>query len=619
MRRLTVAAAALLLLAPRASAAQAHRVVITRADIERAGWTRLSDLLAAAGWAHTSTDGFTFDASPDGLPVAALSDAGLPAWTVLLDGQPVPVRVAGVRLLELAPVSIVQVESVTVTHAPALVAGRVAPRGVLHVHTRRATRPAARALYAIGNERGDPGPYRYTPLTSPNVERLGPDATAALFAGGAHAEAQLSARYSTLNVTDEALLPRIHPELAATGRAPYQKVTSVAGGARVRAGGGTHGVAGGVSRFDGLLIQPRRDDWARVTLAHAGGAGETPLGGLLGAPLALGWSAGWSHLEADTLPPQAARALVHAQQLAQGHLELTALRPRARLGAGVAAGRARIATDDGEQARGDVSAFARAATRDTAGWGGELVVAAVRASGMNASKGIATLRHRSARAGDYSLTVGRAPSVAGEQGDWLEGAQLRGAQVIAAEGPVLSWADVGWSRTVGEMRLDVGAGALRAEGWRVRSVEEAHEGGDATIVRGHARLSTRLGGVATATADYRLALPTSSDPTLDRALQATPRHQARAQVGTDVRANFRFTATLALRSPTEWDLPQDSLGARRLAPLARLDATVEKRLARDRVRVWLAARNLLDREERYAPDGAHFGLRVFLGADVELR
>jgi hypothetical protein len=52
-----------------ARSASAQTVVVRRADIERAGWNRVTEILdGAVGWARASVDGFSYSASPDHLP-----------------------------------------------------------------------------------------------------------------------------------------------------------------------------------------------------------------------------------------------------------------------------------------------------------------------------------------------------------------------------------------------------------------------------------------------------------------------------------------------------------------------------------------------------------------------
>ncbi len=168
-------AAALLLLAPRSHAQDPTRVVIRRAQIEAAGWFNLGEILTGAtGWLRTTLDGLSFFASTDGLPPGARAP-GEQEWVVLVDGQRVTVDALGAKVLELMPISPGQVESVTVTRVPRLVAGTLAARGVVEFHTRRPPRgPAANGAWHSGNVTGDPGPYQFTPLGAENVDRLGP-------------------------------------------------------------------------------------------------------------------------------------------------------------------------------------------------------------------------------------------------------------------------------------------------------------------------------------------------------------------------------------------------------------------------------------------------------------
>jgi hypothetical protein len=138
--------------------------------MREAGVRRLSEVLMLVdGWDASTVQGFTWGASPLGL-----SSYSRPGWAVMLDGQVVDLVQFGVRSLERVPVTIGQIDSVTVTTTPRLHDGAFVQSGVIHFHTRRPRRGlSARAHATTANETGDPGPYRHTELSTPNIDRIG--------------------------------------------------------------------------------------------------------------------------------------------------------------------------------------------------------------------------------------------------------------------------------------------------------------------------------------------------------------------------------------------------------------------------------------------------------------
>src|SRR5215216_5658170 len=235
---------AILLLCPTQLTIQAQTVV-RRADIERAGWNRVTEILeGAVGWGRASVDGFTFAASPDHLPAAGESPPGTAEWLVLVDGQRVPHQMLGMHLLELLPVSIGQIDSVVFTRGPTIVAGTPVGRGVMSIFTRR-LRPGANAelSYQHGDETGDPGPYRYTSLSSSNVEKLGPFAHASVGWGGATWDVDAGVHLTSLNVTDERIAARFRPGVFAQLRPDVRAITPTLH-VRADALGGRHELQG---------------------------------------------------------------------------------------------------------------------------------------------------------------------------------------------------------------------------------------------------------------------------------------------------------------------------------------------------------------------------------------
>ncbi len=161
----------LILMVAVASSAHATQV-IRRADIDAAGITRLAEILTLAdGWAVNTTDGYTFRASPNG--TAPFQQQ---RWIVMVDDQVFDVGLFDTIDLNLLPISIDQVESVTVRADPVFVQGVYHGDGTIHFRTTGIRPGWSTQLHALGgNETGDPGPYRYTELRSDNIDAIGPD------------------------------------------------------------------------------------------------------------------------------------------------------------------------------------------------------------------------------------------------------------------------------------------------------------------------------------------------------------------------------------------------------------------------------------------------------------
>jgi hypothetical protein len=154
--------------------ASSQKIVLTQDVIQNSGLTRLGDIfLLLDNWRASTMDGYEWKASANGLaPYQGQT------WTLMLDGSLVDVNVFGANNLNLLPVALDQIDSVVVVSSPQIHCGVFADRGIVHIYTRR---PAAgvsfRGSLMGGNETGDPGPYRYTPLRSPNLDGIGPDAS----------------------------------------------------------------------------------------------------------------------------------------------------------------------------------------------------------------------------------------------------------------------------------------------------------------------------------------------------------------------------------------------------------------------------------------------------------
>ena len=160
------------LMSPLPAGPAAGRQVITRQQIQQAGLNRLADILTLVdSWDTYSIDGFTWYAA-----AGQLSGYDTQSWTVLIDGHEVRSSNYGVNNLNALPLSIDLIDSVIIISEPQIYRGYFTDRGLIHFFTKEAPKGFSyQGRFMFGNESGDPGPYRYTPYRTPNVDRIGAD------------------------------------------------------------------------------------------------------------------------------------------------------------------------------------------------------------------------------------------------------------------------------------------------------------------------------------------------------------------------------------------------------------------------------------------------------------
>ncbi|HEX7071453.1 MAG TPA: hypothetical protein VF190_11635, partial [Rhodothermales bacterium] len=179
---------------------------LSGADIERSGAIRLGDLYRLLPEWHTvSTDLYLWDVAP--------GIFSLPEWdgrAIMIDGQPVSITILGYDYLNAVPLDVGQIDSVTVYEGPVLCGAVFAPSGLISIKTRR-EEPylTVGASGAMANETGDPGPYRYTPYETVNIDRSGPKGAAFVALGDRRLQSRVSVVIDEHHVTDERLHPRV--------------------------------------------------------------------------------------------------------------------------------------------------------------------------------------------------------------------------------------------------------------------------------------------------------------------------------------------------------------------------------------------------------------------------
>ncbi|HYE96315.1 MAG TPA: hypothetical protein VD962_08905, partial [Rubricoccaceae bacterium] len=181
-------------------------IALTRAQIETAGLVYLSDLFRLLPPLRRSTlDALTWQtADAAGVPFAE------PAALVLVDGVPVDLDFFGEAEVEMLAVPLPEIQRVAYCPSSEPAAGVWAGRGTLLLETRRvAPGLSSRGTWVIGNEIGDPGPFRYVEgRATPNVDKSGPDGEAAVRYEAGQLGSDGMGRALRVYATDPALMPR---------------------------------------------------------------------------------------------------------------------------------------------------------------------------------------------------------------------------------------------------------------------------------------------------------------------------------------------------------------------------------------------------------------------------
>lgn len=224
--------------------------IITAEEIAQAGLSRLSDLFVLIDdWMGTSVEGYSWQSSANGL--ASYQEA---AWTLLIDGQPVNLFILNAQNINTAPISIHEISYVEAINTPTFVAGNLYQGGVLHIHTHNPDEGASiKASITAGNEVGDPGPYRYTPYSTPNIDRIGPtlQGAASYAASGWHIRVQ--GKVDEHHATDERIRERVQT-LYQGEKAPRLLLSSTSVDIGTTGQAGNHRVTAGFSRFQDLYF-----------------------------------------------------------------------------------------------------------------------------------------------------------------------------------------------------------------------------------------------------------------------------------------------------------------------------------------------------------------------------
>lgn len=618
---------ALAAVAPHATAQERATQVIPRTEIEAAGWTRLSELVFAfRGAARTSADGIAVLGNVSGIPNAEAIPGG-DDLLIVVDGQPMPIGLAGVPLLDLLPVSLAQLDSVTVHRGPAFVGGRLAMQGAMHLHTSRALRGfVGSASHYSGNEVGDPGPFTFTDERTPNVDNSGPFHQARAAWGGSGGYVDAAVRRWTDNLTDPRLIQRY--EAATGGALPELWVRHIAPTFRagVTTGGTRHDLLAGFARLRGTFFVPSvRVDQALATdlwFAGLSGGGAVADSATWGYRLAAseGASAPYESPLPSTLEHRRRRYAADATVSAvTGGLHWNAAAAVVHHALLDAPSRANSPTPwwvtDGALAL-DVAAAAPFRPRLTATIGSG--IGGARAATMLA------LHHPLDGATSLETRLAWATRARGDDGVWID-LELLGLGDLRSEDRRTASAELELRRRLASgIELHLAGSGRREGGIRLLAVDSAATiplspsaaGPALAVTLGEMRAGLELprGRRIQGGATYRFADVLRGSPAARDARASLPRHLLDADVTLRPARDIRVRSAVQLASATHWLGTDAELLT--VPAVNRLDLSLEKWMLRERLRVQLLARNLLNDIERYHPLGADFRLRVFAGATL---
>ncbi len=598
---------------------------IRRDDIERAGWNRVSEILeGATGWARASVDGFTYSLSPDRLPAAGQSAPGMPDVVVLIDGQRIAAGMFGMQVLELLPISVGEIDSVVFTRGPAIVAGVAADRGVVRIFSRRLHRGAnADVAYQHGDESGDPGPYRYTTLSSSNVEKLGPFASARAGWAAQAWELDAGVHVASLNITDTLISARFPSGTFGQLRPDVVAITPTA---RLAAAGfgGRHQLVASYGDQRGLLFIPtlKREQSLRLTSSRVGIDGS-----MSGRGVQIRYDGSSSSLDAGELRSPLAFTVGHTRRNTGGSVALSHDAGAGTLTLGARGDWWTLNADSLRGARSSGGGGPFASWRLPVGRASIDATSTLVFDGRQPGTLDVALESLVRLDSLTSIRLGgsRMRAHPSMDGTWIDAAVL-GYGVRAR--PVLSGVNLSMSRQLGIATATIGGRGERVTDWRdVQRTPRGQTaaasdtlGHDGNFISAHLRLETTRAGVWQGAVEYdRTSIVGVDDEAFRAAIRSTPANDFRAQLSASPARDLRLSAVVSLTDGNHWTTFADSTGAVPAAPpLRRLDATMEKWMWRRRFRVELVYRNILNEAERYHPFGAQWNLRWHLSGSLAL-
>lgn len=624
-RRMLLACAALLV-ARQLPAQTAARVVIRAADIEAAGWQRINEILdVVPGWRVTSTDGFTYTPSSDGLPAVGASGPSITLAGVYVNDERIPVQLFGVQELEFVPVLLAQVDSIVLSSEPQFVSGRIEVRGAIRFYTRKP--PAgitARGEFQVGDVANKPGLYWHTPMSPPNREHIGPFEHLLIGVGGARVGLDVGVRYATLNTTDTLILRR-RPPFPGTAATTQINLPAPVAHLDVTGLGGHHVVDATRAHYSGLFFIPAfgHEQSLRMDASTVAASGSVRAG----AGLGIRYSAGYTSDDVTALPSQYPSTVLHHRRNAEGMLELSHAIGRMRGGIGGAGQRWMLSGGGMRGARTETRAFAHLDGITTGPLTSSIAAVLTHSVHANALGGSLLTEWRPSGVDDVRLTAASTSEDPQGDGRWIDSTVLA---VHSGSMPRrISTADLSWSRGLGySIALLTSVGASRVSAWpaAVPSDTGFFEAGgveppptvpgDLDVFRAKVGLETARHPRWYGRLLYSYAAPIGGDSTLRTTARSIARHQVNGQAWVVPARDWRVMTLVQMVSSSYWAaFPRLATGwPPTVAGFARIDLGVEKWMWSRHVRFQYQVRDVFNRSERWHPRSSEYNLRWLASA-----
>ena len=626
--------------------------VIRRSEIEAAGWTRISDLLeGAASTSFSSIDDFIYTAAGDRLPPSPVSSSAMPTWLVLIDGVPVKTALFGQQLLDFVPVNVAEIDSVRINRGPVILHGYSAPRGALEIFSRRHVRGLfSHLVYQLGDETGDPGPFGYTSLASPNVERIGPY----MQVGGGYGTPRwgISAGWQrgAATTSDTNIRKRL-PAEAVNDSTAYGYLHAYHVSARVSLGGGEHVLTLAHGHHTGLIFVPPRirEEAVNLTDKSLSLAGE--------------WRSSASEPSASYLIERSSlddSALEDPGRLkipfTTGH-ERTLTMARAVVGERLNGSDFQLGStlkqwdferDHLKQKRLTERLFMSVSRMSRNAIDGTVNLAVTRANpyprlpaatsvtnedvSANITGDVSALVHYRASATTV-MTVSAAllHPLSEETESWIDEQLFNRDSTMTVRNERkqhLSFSEAGADVRHHWQMLNFSAGitASHVRGWELnvlqaQALNQRQPLADtlnlhsASLAGVHFGVETDSSAKVAVRAQYSQSTPFSADSAMQTAFRSTAARQFSAQLSFLPFNHFRVATAALFTSGTEW-AALTSFEQKTSPALSRVDLSAEKWMWQQRVRLQLIFRNILNRPERYHPLGAQWNLRTFVSMSI---
>ena len=131
---------------------------------------------------------------------------------IMIDGHLYKPQAYGEKILNHLALSSMLIDSIEIIDSPEFISGNYSDRGIISIHTVKPQQGLN--IYGnvlVGNESGDPGPYKYTDKSSPNVDKIGHDNSFVIERGFRSGWLRLALFHQQHTFTDSAVCKRITP------------------------------------------------------------------------------------------------------------------------------------------------------------------------------------------------------------------------------------------------------------------------------------------------------------------------------------------------------------------------------------------------------------------------